>query len=199
MSLLKTLTSLVFLFILLDSIQLCHGQADIVSDKDPNNFYRIIIENNLFRPLGWRPKKAIFPYQLIGTIIYTSGKQEATAIIQETTAEKKTYVLTIDETLGDMTVIDIQNKQVTLDKTGKKITLNLTLQFLNLPSLVWKPTSNSTTQPDKKPSKIDKKTSKQAIKLSDLPKINWNGKTIYWNPSDFSRAEIEQKLRDQDF
>ncbi len=199
MSLLKTLTSFVFLFILLDSMQLSHVQANTVTDNDPDNFfYHVIIENNLFRPLGWRPKKALFPYQLIGTIVYTGGKQKATAIIQETTAQKKIHFVHIGDILGDTTVLEIQSKKVTLDKSGEKLNLNITPQYLNLPHIVRKPAATHANI-DEKLSKTVKKPLNQVIKLTDLPKIHWKGRTVYWNPSDFSREEIEQKLRDQDF
>jgi hypothetical protein len=145
-----------------------------------------------------KPKKVSFPYQLIGTIIYTGGKRKATAIIQETTAQKKNHFVHIGDTLGDTTVLEIQSKKVTLDKSGEKINLNITQQYLNLPHIVRKPAATHANI-DEKLSKTVKKPLNQVIKLTDLPKIHWKGKTVYWNPSDFSREEIEEKLRDQDF
>ena len=37
-------------------------------------FYRTIIDNNLFRPLGWTPPRPIEPYRLIGTILPIDAK-----------------------------------------------------------------------------------------------------------------------------
>lgn len=34
---------------------------------DSETYYRTIIDNNLFRPLGWSPPPPIEPYRLIGT------------------------------------------------------------------------------------------------------------------------------------
>lgn len=31
-------------------------------------YYRTIIENNLFRPLGWTPPRPVEPYRLIGAL-----------------------------------------------------------------------------------------------------------------------------------
>lgn len=39
------------------------------------DFYQIIVNNSLFRRLGWRPTRPIEPYRLIGMIIRTDRKQ----------------------------------------------------------------------------------------------------------------------------
>lgn len=36
---------------------------------DSEAYYRPIIKNNLFRPLGWTPLVPVEPYRLIGTIL----------------------------------------------------------------------------------------------------------------------------------
>ena len=95
------------------------------SDFQTSKFYRTIIDNNLFRPLGWRPPRPREPYRLIGTIIPTDGKIGAQAILQ-TTRGNTTYTVTTGDTLdAGTTVIDIQAKQVTLEKAGKQRTLKL--------------------------------------------------------------------------
>jgi hypothetical protein len=92
-------------------------------------FYKVIIDNNLFRPLGWTPPNNEPAYSLIGTAIGADG-----AISQATLLEKRSnryHFVTIGTKLGDMTVKDIQAKQVTLDKAGKPIALKAgELQFL---------------------------------------------------------------------
>ena len=104
-----------------------------VSVEIDEAYYQTIIDNNIFRPLGWRPKAPSFPYQLIGTITYSSIKKKSTAVIQEKNVERKTHTVSIGDKFGDITVIDIQPKKVILDRTGKKITLRITQQFLNTP------------------------------------------------------------------
>ncbi|MDE0397363.1 MAG: hypothetical protein OXL96_06130 [Candidatus Poribacteria bacterium] len=85
-------------------------------------FYRTIIDHNLFRPLGWTPPNNEPSYSLIGTkAVGTNG-----AISQATLLEKRSnryHFVTIGTKLGDMTVKDIQAKQVTLDKAGETIKL----------------------------------------------------------------------------
>ena len=92
-------------------------------------FYTVIIDNNLFRPLGWTPPNNEPAYSLIGTAVGVDG-----AVSQATLLEKRSnryHFVTIGTTLGDMTVKDIQAKQVILDNAGKPITLKSgELQFL---------------------------------------------------------------------
>ena len=92
-------------------------------------FYKVIIDNNLFRPLGWTPPNNEPAYSLVGTAVGTDG-----GIAQATLLEKRSnryHFVAIGEKLGDITVKDIQAKQVVLEKEGKPITLKAeALQFL---------------------------------------------------------------------
>ena len=89
------------------------------------DFYRTILDNNLFRPLGWKPARPREPYRLLGTLIPCDGKSKAQAILQKNPAGK-TYTVTIGDQLdADIIVIDIQTKQVTLEKAGRRRTLTL--------------------------------------------------------------------------
>lgn len=92
-------------------------------------FYRMIIDNNLFRPLGWTPPNNEPAYSLVGTAVNANG-----TISQATLLEKRSnryHFVTVGTKLGDMTVKDIQTKQVTLDKAGETITLKAgAVQFL---------------------------------------------------------------------
>ena len=92
-------------------------------------FYKVIIDNNLFRPLGWTSPNNEPAYSLVGTAVDANG-----AIAQATLLEKRSnryHFVTIGEKLGDITVKDIQAKQVILEKEGKPITLKAeAIQFL---------------------------------------------------------------------
>lgn len=92
-------------------------------------FYKVIIDNNLFRPLGWTPPNNEPAYRLVGTAVGADG-----VMAQATLLEKRSnryHFVTIGEKLGDITVKDIQAKQVILEKEGKPITLKTeALQFL---------------------------------------------------------------------
>ncbi len=92
---------------------------------DTESFYRTIIDNNLFRPLGWRPPVPIEPYRLIGTKLPTDAHTPPQAII-ESTAGEKTYIVTTGETLDASTeVVSIESKQVTFSTNGQQRTLRL--------------------------------------------------------------------------
>ena len=92
-------------------------------------FYKVIIDNNLFRPLGWTPPNNEPAYSLIGTAVGVDG-----SVSQATLLEKRSnryHFVTIGTKLGDMTVKDIQAKQVILDNAGEPMTLKSgELQFL---------------------------------------------------------------------
>ena len=92
-------------------------------------FYKMIIDNDLFRPLGWTPPNNEPAYSLVGTAVHPDGM-----IAQATLLEKRSnryHFVTIAEKLGDITVKDIQAKQVVLEKDGELITLKTeALQFL---------------------------------------------------------------------
>lgn len=95
------------------------------TQQTPPDFYRTILDNNLFRPLGWRPARPREPYRLLGTLIPCDGKSQAQAILRKNPAGK-TYTVTIGDQLdADIIVIDIQTKQVTLEKAGQRRTLTL--------------------------------------------------------------------------
>ena len=96
---------------------------------DAKAYYPPIIENNLFRPLGWAPRRTIDLYRLLGTIIPTTTNALPKAIIQTTTGHQ-TYIVSPGEKLdADTEVISIQQKQVTLAKKGVHRTLQLPTPF----------------------------------------------------------------------
>lgn len=93
-------------------------------------FYRTIVENNIFRPLGWTPPKPIPVYRLLGTVISTDGASLQT-ILQEI-ASGHLYFLTVGDKVGDAIVTEILAKQVKLDNAGQVMTLKMDrLQFLS--------------------------------------------------------------------
>ena len=98
---------------------------DSLAEFQSSAFYRTIVDNNLFRPLGWTPPHPREPYRLLGTRTPTDGRSKAQAILQKTSAGR-TFTVTIGETLDPYTtLVDIQPKQVTLEKAGVRRTLHL--------------------------------------------------------------------------
>ena len=98
---------------------------DSLSDFQKTDFYRTIIDNNLFRPLGWRPARPREPYRLLGTLLPSDGNTPPQAILQSTPA-RSTYIVRIGDKLDKATTVtDIQPKQVILKTNGKHRTLGL--------------------------------------------------------------------------
>ena len=96
---------------------------------DTETYYRTIIENNLFRPLGSTPPRPIEPYRLLGTKLATDANTPPQAILQSTTGHQ-TYIVTLGSNLdADIQVVDIQSKQVTLSTYGQQRTLMLPIGF----------------------------------------------------------------------
>ncbi len=95
-------------------------------------FFSTIVDNNIFAPLGWKPKKPTPIYRLIGTYIPVGREIEATAILQETREGATIRIVSIGTKLGEDTVVtDIQPKQIILKKGKLRIPLRLaTIQFL---------------------------------------------------------------------
>ncbi len=94
-------------------------------------FYRTIVENNIFRPLGWTPPKPTPVYRLLGTVISADGTR-AQAILQEI-APKRLHFLRVGDSIGDAIVTEILSKEVKLTKAGQRTTLKIgSLQFLSL-------------------------------------------------------------------
>lgn len=93
----------------------------VTAPNDGTNFYQVIIDNNLFRPLNWTPPKQQSDYTLIGTAV-TTNPEDTKAIIFERRSNRL-YTVKVGDTLGDASVKEIQSKQVTLQASGKNIVL----------------------------------------------------------------------------
>lgn len=94
-------------------------------------FYRVIVENNIFRPLGWKEPISAPKYVLIGTIINSRGGM-AKALLKEN-ASNRTYYVTTGEKVGTTTVEKIESRQVRLNISGEILTLKApSIQFLNV-------------------------------------------------------------------
>ncbi len=97
-----------------------------IADKvphDPEDYYRVIIENNIFRPLNWKPAQEKPNYTLLGTATTPDSKASIAYITERKTNEY--YAVKEGEKIGDAIVKEIQSKQVTLDKDGKMLRLSM--------------------------------------------------------------------------
>ncbi len=111
------------------SVKSNHKKAAPTNSNTPNEFYQLIVDNNIFRPLGWRPPQKTPQYTLIGTTIASDGSN-ATAFIVERQSNQF-HTVKVGETFGNVSVKEILSKKVTLQEEGKEIVLHCgKLQFL---------------------------------------------------------------------
>ena len=98
--------------------------------NDNQNFYRVIVENNLFRALGWRKPKRESDYVLIGTLIEQNGKAAKAFVIEQRSS--RYYSVSVGEKVGKSTVEKIEANQISLNSAGKTVTLKTDeVQFLS--------------------------------------------------------------------
>ena len=79
-------------------------QQKPLKDFQASDFYRTIIDNNLFRPLGWRPQRPRDPYRLTGTLIPTDGNTPPKAFLLAT-ATNTTHIVTLGDKLDADTTV----------------------------------------------------------------------------------------------
>jgi len=104
--------------------------SESIESDDNSDYYQVIVDNNLFRPLGWKPPHEEPAYTLIGTAIDPNGNQSEAFVLEK--SSNQFYVVGIGEKVGDMVVTDIDQKEVSLNNDGETITLSSgNMQFLN--------------------------------------------------------------------
>ncbi|RKU29096.1 hypothetical protein C6497_06825 [Candidatus Poribacteria bacterium] len=102
------------------------------SDSGENSsFYQVIIDNSLFRPLGWKPPNKEPEYAFVGTTIYIDDTKKSEANVLERRSNRF-YTVNVGDEVGDAIVKEIKEKEIILDKDGETITLKGgNLQFLS--------------------------------------------------------------------
>lgn len=142
-------------------------QSDEKTSNNAEDFYRVIIENNIFRPLNWKPTQQEPAWTLLGTAI-TADNSTATAYI----TERKTnqfYAVEVGEKIGNTVVTAILPKQVTLDKDGK--TLNL--YMASVPFLSRTGSNRSSSYRPPQPQVISKSSTSQPRTTKDKERQTW--------------------------
>ncbi len=90
-------------------------------ESNNSDFYKVIIDNNIFRPLGWRPPNKEPEYAFNGTRVDPTGTF-AEAYVSELRSNQF-YIVKVGDKVGDAVVKEIEEKKITLDKNGETITL----------------------------------------------------------------------------
>ena len=176
-----------------------HTDLDANWDKEKDrerDFYRVIVENNLFRPLGWQAPNREPKYVLVATLIDPRGKM-AKALLMESRSNE-TYYVTIGEKVQGATVEKIESKQVRLNISGEILILKVpSTQFLNVRNANVLG-SSSREKPEQSASMPASARSRES-EISRNPK-NWSSnvqKMIdrYRQATPEERSEIDEKLR----
>ncbi len=89
--------------------------------ETPAEFYQVIIDNNIFRPLGWQPPKEEPEYTLLGTAIASNGTDTKAFIVERRSGQL--HIVQVDEQIGDARVKVIKAKRVILQAGDKEIIL----------------------------------------------------------------------------
>lgn len=102
---------------------------NIVGETDntpgtPEAFYQTIIDNNLFRPLGWQPEAPQPKYMLIGTVITKNTTQHTKAFIVERQS-RQLHIVQVNDRIGEQIVKGIKAKKVILQGGDQEIILQI--------------------------------------------------------------------------
>ena len=101
-----------------------------ISTASGEGYYKVIVDNNLFRPLGWRSRNNKPRYTLIGTWISSNGVTAKALILEQ--RSNQTYYVSVGEKVGESTVESIESNQVSLDLSGDiKMVKSEPMQFLS--------------------------------------------------------------------
>ena len=105
-------------------------RKEVEARESGGDFYRVIIENNLFRPLGWQRPNRDPEYALVATWIGTQGPV-AKALVMERKSSQLYYVAQ-GEKVGDAIVENIAANQVSLNTSDNIVTLKAeAMEFLS--------------------------------------------------------------------
>jgi hypothetical protein len=97
------------------------GRSESSESKDKPDFYRVIVDNNIFRPLGWRPPNKEPEYTFVGTRVDSNGAASEAYVLE--TRSNQFFMANIGDKIGDAIVKEIKQKEIILDKNGEVITL----------------------------------------------------------------------------
>ena len=98
-------------------------------EEEIPEYFQVIIDNNLFLPLGWKPEhKSDIPFQLVGTVL--KDELEHYQAVLKAVETQQVYFVTLNEVQNGWRLVMIEPKQVVLEKGDRRITLALNEQQL---------------------------------------------------------------------
>lgn len=91
--------------------------------NDNSDFYQVIIDSSLFRPLGWTPPIEEPEYVLIGTAFDTIDSNSRAFVVER--RSNQFYIVSVGDEIGEAVVKEIADKKITLYENGKMLTFNI--------------------------------------------------------------------------
>ena len=82
----------------------------------PPDFYQVIIDNDIFRPLGWTKPKPQIGFKLVATLMKSNGTHKA--LIRDIKTRTLHYAGVGDALATDVILSDISHLSVTLEEHG---------------------------------------------------------------------------------
>ena len=156
--------------------------------QTPHDFYRVIVENNLFRPLGWREPRREPEYVLIATWIESRGETTKALLMER--SSNQTYYATTGEKVGNATIENIESKLVELNISGKILTLKIpSIRFLDLRQSLNEPSQLLHGHPNQSAADTTSPQSRQT-RVNRVQRDHKQG-------SDSNRQRWSQRLRDE--
>ena len=105
-----------------DALTTKRGKGEINGlPHNPESFYQFIIDNNIFRPLGWQPPKKQPDYTLIGTAVSQNAADSEAFILERHT--DRLHIVKVGDVFSEALVKVIESKRVILNEAGKEIVL----------------------------------------------------------------------------
>ena len=180
-----------------------HERTDLdgnwTKEKDREwDFYRVIVENNLFRPLGWQAPSREPKYVLVATLIDPHGKMARALLIES--RSNKTYYVTTGEKVQEATVETIASRQVRLNISGEILTLKApSIRFLNVRNA-----NVLSSSPREKPEQSASMSAPARSRENERSRNpnNWSSNVQkmldrYRQATPEERSEIDEKLREK--
>ena len=95
----------------------------------PDSYYQVIIDNNIFRPLGYKKYQWTLKLELIGVMTYAdSSKNEA--ILKSNHPKHRTLTVKVGDTFLERKVTRIESRKVSYtDTNGKEVDISLPRLF----------------------------------------------------------------------
>ena len=106
-------------------------RAEESSSRNSEDYYSVIVNNNIFRPLGWKPPNKEPEYAFVGTRVTEDVSTSVGYVLER--RSKMFHTVGVGDKIGDTVVTEIKDKKIILDKNGETITLRAgNLQFLKI-------------------------------------------------------------------